>query len=144
MTPINAGPFSGFSFGDDEPELPAIFDRPGPARAIQQELDRQIAAWQRVPLPSGDIFADFSKMMGSLTPDHRPMLHAIHVVPHTIEPRGWTRMYRSDGRMLVYIQNSLWHSLDIQRYHGIPLVGGDPLGLGINRLTGVPVYEEDA
>lgn len=45
-------------------------------------------------------------------------------------------MYRTDGRMVVYVDTMLWHSLDIQQWRDIP-VAQFP-------LTGVPVYEEKA
>lgn len=63
------------------------------------------------------------------------------VVVKALIPGGWTRMYRSDGQMVIFIDRPTYFMLDPQRYCGVPIYDRTQI-LG-RMATGIPVYRED-
>lgn len=73
-----------------------------------------------------------------------PYVHSMRVTPHEIQPRGWTRIWRTDGAVVVYISRWLYDAMPKQQYGGLPLLVWDDPATMEHRLLAVPVYMEGA
>lgn len=91
------------------------------------------------PTPDEQEFYDSIKAVTGARERFAP-IHSIRVV----DMEGWTRMYRTDGRMVVYMGREVWAGLPKQRWAGHPLIEipDDIAHLG-HRLSAFPVYVED-
>jgi len=69
------------------------------------------------PTPDEQEFYDSIKAVTGV-PGRLAPIHSIRVV----DMDGWTRMYRTDGRMVVFMGREVWAGLPRQSYGGIPLI----------------------